>query len=231
MKSDPLPLLAAWLLLGLLPAAAQEAPPRQVSVAALTLPDPAGGLVHWRDGETATQELQLSTRYFSPPVKVKGSVLQFFDTPVAAGMTGPEAPEPLLTLTLPAASKLAFLVLRTTRDEAGNTRWRGSILDGDDWRTGTLRVYNSGTEPLGLIAGEKKIGLAAGKSADFEARTWDEPFPAKIYRSEPDVRLVFSSTWRVAPARRELCFLSNTNGKITLRSLLVLGKVEAEEEE
>jgi hypothetical protein len=48
---------------------------------------------------------------------------------------------------------------------------------------------------LGISAGKKRIPLPRGKSADFRARDWKEPFPVKIFLAKSMTRSVFSSKW------------------------------------
>jgi len=86
-----------------------------------------------------------------------------------------------------------------------------------------MRLINSSDNALGISAGTKQIRLPSGKTTDFQSGDWPEPFPVKIYQSEPQPRLVFSSTWRITSGRRELCLISNIDGAISLRSLIDLG--------
>ena len=67
----------------IVPCLAQEKQACEVSVAALTLPEDSGGLLHWRGADTATSPLQLSTRYFSDHMKVASNVIQFYKDPLA----------------------------------------------------------------------------------------------------------------------------------------------------
>ena len=100
--------------------------------------------------------------------------------------------------------------------------WRGSLFRAQDWKSGSMKLLNACSEPLGIRAGKKQLRVPRGKSVDFHSRNWGEPFPVKIYRLGPEQRAVFSSTWRVTAGRRELCVIGDVNGAITLRSLLEL---------
>jgi hypothetical protein len=218
---------AAAALLGLLllplPGRAAEKAVCEVAVAALSLPAGSDGLVHWRAAaDSATTPLQLSTRYFSGHLKLQGNVIAFYAAPVAAGQTEPAPPEPLLSLTIPAASKLTYVVLYPEQDANQQVRWRGRLLPASEWQAGSMKVFNASSEPLGISAGRKQLQLAHGKTMDFLATEWKDAFPVKIFRLQPETKLVFSSSWRVAAGRRELCFIANINGRISLKSLLDL---------
>jgi len=226
MRSNIHHVAAAWLhalMLLIVPCEADEKQGCEVAVAALSLPDGSGGLLHWRVGDAPTSPLQLSTRYFSERLKLPGNIISFYQDPVAAGQTEPPPPEPLLTLRIPAGQKLVYIVLWSEADENNQTSWRGSLFSGADWKASSMRVLNACSEPLGLTAGEKRMRLPGGKSVDFHARDWGKAFPVKIFRLEPETRPVFSSTWRVTAGRRELCFIVNRSGAVSLRSLLDLG--------
>jgi len=232
MKSNINLVLAACvhvLLLPVSPCVAKENPVCEVKVAALTLPDNADGLLHWRTGNTATVPLQLSTRYFSESVKLPGNIIQFYEKPVLAGPAKESLPEPLVTLRIPAGHNLVYIVLSSDLDENQKPRWRGNMLNSADWKTGSMKVFNACPEPVGITAGTKKIQLNQGKSVDFHAGEWGgEVFAVKIFRLQPELKTIFSSSWRVAAGRRELCFIGSANGSISLRSLMDLGVTSAD---
>jgi hypothetical protein len=227
MKFDLKLTLAACLhafLLAPMPGHAAGAQAFEISVAALSLPNESSGLVHWRGGDTATTPLQLSTRYFSERVKLPGNVIQFYQEPVAAGPPANPAPEPLVTLRIPEGQNLIYVVLSSDLDKEQQIRWRGSMFSARDWRTGSMKVFNACPEPVGITAGKKKIQLNQGKSVDFHSREWGgESFPVKIYRLQPELKTIFSSTWRVADGRRELLFIGTADGAVSLRSLMDIG--------
>jgi hypothetical protein len=230
MKSDQTkskPARFRWLPALLLPLLACQATAQdgcEVAVAALSLPAGADGLLHWREAEAASLPLQLSTRYFSDPVKLTGKAIRFYGAPVPAGPTQPGAAAPLLTMTFPADMTRGYLVLWTEPDEKQEPRWKGMVVNAAEWKAGSMKVINACNEAIGIEAGEKRIKLLPGKSMDFAASQWREPFPVKVSRLEPAIKTLFSSTWRIAPERREICFVGNVNGSITLRSLLELDK-------
>jgi hypothetical protein len=222
MKSDLLNLTVALLsALVVLTSSgrAQDKAGCEVTVAALTLPGDSGGLLHVRTSEAATTPLQLSTRYFSARVKLPGKVIQFFKDPVAAKPAG-QAPAPLLTLQIPAETRLAYAVLWTETNETQTPVWKGRVLDAKDWDRSCLIVFNATTEAIGIRAGAKQILLEPGKSVDFPSRLWSEPFPAKIYQLQPEQKAIFSSTWQVSAGSRELCFIYRANDAFSLRSVL-----------
>lgn len=230
MKSKMKIVMAAWLLAlvaPVVPCQADDEPACEVVVAALTLPDGSDGLLHVRVANTATTPLQLSTRYFSERVKLPGRVVQFHKDPVAAE-PAPPLPEPLLAVKIPSDTKLAYLVLWSETGENNQARWRSRLFDAKDWAGSSLKVLNASSEQLGISAGQKRMLLASGKSADFRARDWREPFPVKIFRLKPEQKNIFSSTWRVTAGRRELCFIVDLNGTVSLRSLLELTAPPAE---
>lgn len=191
-------------------------------MAALSLPPGADGLLHWRDGEAATEPLQLSTRYFSERLKLKGGVIRFHEQPVEKDQADPPPPKPLISLKIPAGAKLVYIVLWSETGEDGKAAWRGSLLNAADWKANSMKVVNACKVPLGITAGSKRLQLLPGKPADFHSRNWKESFPVKIYLMKPEVKPVFSSTWRVSPGRRELCFIASLNGAISIRSLMDL---------
>ena len=49
----------------------------------------------------------------------------------------------------------------------------------------------------------------------------------KIFRLKPETKLLFSSKWRVAAARRELCFIGGNGDSVSQRSLLELTAMPA----
>jgi len=219
--SLPLACLTALALL-MVPCLGQGKQGCEVAMAALSLPDGSDGLMHWREADSATAPLQLSTRYFSEPVKLKGNTIFFYKEPVPAGMAAPDAPEPLLTVKVPEGVKLGYIVIWAEPDEQKQTIWRGKLLSASDWKTSSMKVMNVSSETIGIAAGKMRIQLAPGKSMDFHAAEWRESFPVKFFRMEPELKTIFSSTWRVTDGRRELCFIGNINGAISLRSLLEL---------
>jgi hypothetical protein len=198
---------------------AQDKAACEVAVAALTLPDGASGLLHLRTADAATSPLQLSTRYFSERVKLPGDVIQFFKDPVAAKPAAP-APVPLLTLQIPAETKLAYAVLWAETDENHQPAWKGRVFSAKDWDHSSLKVFNASSESIGIRADTKQILLERGKSTDFPSRDWSEPFPVKMFQLKPAQKCIFSSTWRVSAQRRELCFIFNANNSVSLRSIL-----------
>ena len=205
------------------PCRAQEKTSCEVSVAALSLPAASDGVVHWRDGDDATRPLQLSTRYFSERVKLSGNIIRFFKDPVPQGKSDSPPPAPLITTRIPPETKLAYIVLSSEPgDNGGPDRWKGNVFRGEDWKPSSMKVLNGCSETIGLIADQQQIKLPQGKAMDFLARDWSKAFPVKIYRSKPEIKLVFSSTWRVSAGRRELCFIGSAGRAVTLRSLMDL---------
>jgi len=127
-------------------------------------------------------------------------------------------------LKIPAGQKLVYIVLSSEQDEKQQTRWLGNTLGAADWKESSLKLFNASSESLGIIAGKKRIQLPQGKAVDFHAGEWSQSFPVKIVRLQPELKTVFSSTWRVSEGCRELCFIGNANGRgsIKIRSLLEL---------
>ena len=125
---------------------------------------------------------------------------------------------------IPAGQKLVYIVLSSEQDEKQQTRWLGNMLGAADWKERSLKLFNASSESLGIIAGKKRIQLPQGKAVDFHAGEWSQSFPVKIVRLQPELKTVFSSTWRVSEGCRELCFIGNANGRgsIKIRSLLEL---------
>lgn len=232
MKFDPMtcsaPRISCFALILMAAAAApciaqqQQQAAAGVSVAALSLPDGSDGLLHWRADASATQPLQLSTRYFSDPVTPAGAAIRFYGEPVVAGPDVADGPSPLVTVAIPAGVRRAYIVLWAEADEAQEIAWRGQVLAANDWKAGSMKVFNVTTETLGIMAGEKPFQLPAGRSMDFTAADWRDAFAVRIVRLGPESRTIFSSTWRVTDGRREVCFIGNINGAITLRSLIEL---------
>jgi hypothetical protein len=200
--------------------AAPEA--REVAVAALSLPEGSDGLLHWRTANRASVAMQLSTRYFSEPVKIDGGSLRFYESPVAEGPDPENGPKPVHSLTVPADAKSVYLVLWTTRGEDQAIRWQGKTFSEADWLADSMKVFNVSAEDIGIEAGGKRMRLLPGKSFDFRATEWREPFPVRILSLEPEHKTLFSSTWRVGEGRRELCFIGRFNNAVSLRSLLDL---------
>jgi hypothetical protein len=219
--SWPLACLSALILL-VFPCHGQDQQGCKVAMAALSLPEGSDGLLHWREANVATTPLQLSTRYFSAPVKLEGNTIVFYKDPVPAGMAAPDVPKPLLSVKIPEGVKLGYLVLWADTDEQNQPRWQGKLLSASDWKSSSTKVINVCSETIGIAAGEKRIQLAPGKSMDFHAAEWKESFPVKFFRLQPELKTIFSSTWRVTDGRREICFIGNVNGAISLRSLLEL---------
>jgi hypothetical protein len=194
----------------------------ELTVAALALPDESTGLVHWSAADPATTPLQLSTRYFSERVKVSGNVVRFYQEPVTPESAGDGPPEPLAVVRIPADTALAYVILWAAESEGGGTEWKAMLMRGEDWKAGSLKVLNGSASTLGIQAGEKRLQLRNGRHLDFMSSDFRDAFPVKIYRLEPETKLVFSSTWRVAAGRRELCFLTGEGDSISLRSLMDL---------
>lgn len=217
-------LLAATVFLTT-PGHAQEKGGCEVSVAALTLPDDSSGLLHVRVAETATNPLQLSTRYFSERVKLPSKVLQLFKDPVAAKAPAPP-PVPLLTLQIPAEARLAYAVLWTEVDDKNKTVWKGRVFDAKDWDQSSLKVLNATSESIGIRAGTKEILLEQGKSTSFNSHEWAKPFPAKIFQLKPQPKNIFSSTWQVSSGIRELCFIFSANNSVSLRSIMEISPAQ-----
>ena len=194
----------------------------ELTVAALALPDESTGLVHWSAGAPATTPLQLSTRYFSERVKVSGNLVRFYQDPVTPGSAGDDPPQPLVAVKIPANTALAYVILWAAESEGGGSEWKAMLMRGEDWKADSLKVLNGSAGPVGIEAGKKRMQLRDGRHLDFMARDYGDAFPVKIYRLEPETKLVFSSTWRVAAGRRELCFLTGEGDSVSLRSLMDL---------
>ncbi|MFK7910968.1 MAG: hypothetical protein AB8F34_10275 [Akkermansiaceae bacterium] len=206
------------------PCRADPAAGCKVAIAALSLPDNFTGEVHWRaSAKDGTSPLQLSKRYFSEHLKVPRSVIQFYREAVVADQEEP-LPEPLLTVKIAAGIDLAYVVLRTESGKDGSEEMKATIIPANLWKPGCLKVFNASPDTVGMIAGKKKIQLPRGKSLDFHANQWQAPFPVKIYQLQPKSRLLFSSTWRVAAGRRELCFIGMAGKAVKLRSLIEFKK-------
>jgi len=201
----------------------------EVSLGALTLPNGSDGLLHWIGAEPLSQELQLSTRYFSERIKPKSEILRLYESPTIL-VEGEPIPEPLLTVKVPSGPGLIYLVVWSETGKDNKATWRSRAFSAKEWQVGTMKLINASKATLGLTAGAKKFKLVGGKSIDFHARDWPKPFPTKIYLTEPKVKNVFSSKWRITAASRELCFIAKVNGSISLRSLMDLNAAEPEEE-
>jgi hypothetical protein len=226
MKSAPFLstcLVALFLLAAPASSQADEGPFCKISLAALSLPAGSDGLLHWIGKEPESEPLQLSTRYFSNRFEPKSGLLRLYASPTVIE-EGEPIPPPLLTIKVPSGNGLVYAVLWGEKNADGNTTWHSRTFTARDWKRGTLKLINASRETLGLMVGEKKIKLPGGKSYDFTAREWPKPFPAKIYLTEPEMRRVFSSTWRVTAASRELCFVAKVRGAVSLRSLIDLGQ-------
>ncbi len=224
MKSD-IPSLLCGVLLLVMPDVHGQAARKggvEVAVAALALPDESTGLVHWSAADPSTTPLQLSTRYFSERVKVSGNVIRFYQNPVTPEDSGDVPQEPLAAVRIPANTALAYVILWSAETDDGGSEWKAMLMRGEDWKTGSLKLLNGSAGTLGIVAGEKRMQLRNGRHLDFMASDYGDAFPVKIYRIEPETRLVFSSTWRVAAGRRELCFLSGGGDSVSLRSLMDL---------
>lgn len=194
-----------------------------MSIAALSLPGSSSGVLHWNCGDDyVTQPVQLSRRYFSEPIELKSNIVRFFEEPIVKLLPNAPIPKPLLTVTLSPETKEAFVILLAGENSEGDELWRHVSVDGNDWRSGTLRVVNASKAEVGMLYPGKKLKLLPGRHVDFKEDDWNEAFPIKIVQFEPVAKLVFSSTWLVSKGRREICFLSNERGSIALRSLLVL---------
>jgi len=225
MKSKTIPALAACLhalMFLIVFGQSAKAQGSEVSVAALSLHGDATGLVHWRDGNTPTVPLQLSNRYFSERLKLKSRVIQFFQDPVSAESPQDPPPVPFLTIKIPAGQKLGYIVLSSAQDDNQEIRWRGNMLNAADWKPSSLKLFNAYSEPVGVTAGKKKIPLPRGASFDFSAREWNGAFPVKIFQLKPELKTIFSSTWRVRDGSRELLFIGGSGGKLSLRSIMEL---------
>jgi hypothetical protein len=231
MKSETCIPWAAFLLAVFLPCAlgrAADTTSCEVSVAALSLPAGSDGMVNWRAADEATTPLQLSTRYFSERLMLPGNIIQFFKDPVPEGKSDSPVPAPLITMRIPPGTKLAFVVVWSEPDgNHGPEHWKGTVFRGEDWKASSMKVLNACSETIGIIADKKQIKLSQGSSMEFMAQDWNNAFPVKIYRSKPETKLVFSSTWRVSAGRRELCFIGSANGAVTLRSLMDLTATHA----
>jgi len=227
MKSDvtvPWAACLQALLVFVCPCRAADERLCEVAVAALSMPAGSTGLVHWRNASGATTPLQLSVRYFSDRVKSRGGSIQFFDEPVLNNPDQASVPEPIVSMKIPPGTKLGYIILWPEPEVGDQVRWQGRFLNAKDWEAGSLKLFNACSEPLGVAAGRKRIKLASGKSMDFHARDWSEPFPVKIFRFQPELKTIFSSTWRVSDERRELCFIGPAKGSVRLRSLIVLSE-------
>ncbi len=194
----------------------------KVSIAALNLPESFNGTIHWRSGAKApTQPLQLSTRYFSAPVAVPAGQLQFYDKAFVPE-TGVEPPLPLISLDMASGLKTAYVVLITQNEPESGVKWMGKVFDFSNKENSGLKVVNAHAKAIGLKAGDKAIRLEKGESTVFGSSDWQESFPIKIFREDMGGDVQFSSTWRVAEGRNELCFITEINGRIVPRSLIHL---------
>lgn len=202
-----------------LPLSAQDKPANVAAIAALSLPPESDGLVHLRVGAGASTPLQLSLRYFSEPIKVPGGVLQSFKDPVAAKPPSPP-PSPLLTLRLPEAVKLAYVVIWCAPDAQGKPVWQSRVFDAAVWPGDSLKLLNATGAALGVETAGKRLKLLAGTSVNYTAADHPKSFPVGIYQLEPRPNNIFSSTWRVSAGQRELCVLFSQNDAISVRSLM-----------
>lgn len=201
--------------------AAQDKPSSQVTMAALTLPADADGLVHLQTGEGDTVPLQLSLRNFSTPLKLPTGRFRLFESPVAEKTT---PPAPLLSVTLPKGVKDAFVMVWTLNDSQGKTVWRSKVIDAASWPANTLKLINASATPLGIAAADKRLRLTTDGTIDFPADQWKDPFPVEIFRLAPVSKSVFSSTWRVSAGQRELCVILGEDDGILIRSLITQGQ-------
>jgi hypothetical protein len=194
----------------------------RLAVAILSLPAGSDGLLHWRDGKSPSEPVQLSIRYFSEPLKLKSEVISFYAEPIAGDPAGAPPVEPLVMLKIPQNSGLNFVVLTGVPGRDGKTQWKSQLIPGRDLGVGTMKLFNGTDETLGIQLPKKNVKLNAGKSMDFDSSAWPGSFPVKIYQLETRQKMVFSSVWRLNDKRRELCFLYKKNNNIALRSLLFL---------
>jgi hypothetical protein len=200
---------------------AQDSGP-QVSIAAMSIAGDSTGMVHWRSLNVSTQELQLSTRYFSDRLQLESRTLEIYEEAFDPTQVEGDAQAPMVSVTIPANMQMAFVILWYSENRELGSRWRANVFSGDDWVHGTLKILNVRSEPIHMLAGEKPIRIAAGGSANLSVRDFSRPFPVQIFRPSGERKRIFSSTWRVSSGRRELCFIAGEGDSVSFRSLIDL---------
>ncbi len=187
------------------------------------MPEGSSGQIHIRDTETTSKPLQLSTRYFSERIELKGNVIQIYKDPVVEN--SPEA-VPLLTLAIPDETRIGYVALWAETDDKNQSVWKGQVFDSKDWIQNSLKVVNFTADPLGISAGPKEIMIDPGKSADFTSSEWPNSFTAKIYLTKPERKNLLSSTWQVSTSNRELCFIFKEKNRLSLRSIMDIAPIQ-----
>ena len=195
----------------------------QISVAVLNLPPNEDGQLHWRDGDKSTAPIQLSIRYFSDFLTIESGLLRIYAEPVEADIKDAASIKPLYTLKIPPGINKGFLVLLPRPAPQGDGfRWGGQLIPSNELKNGSIRIYNSSAQTLGLQLPGQNIKLLSGKFVNLDSKSFADSFPVKIYELGEKPKKVFSSVWRISPDRREISIIYMQNKSVKMKSLLFL---------
>ncbi len=195
----------------------------QVTLAALNLPPGSEGLFHLRTGDAASVPVQASTRYFSDPVDTGFAAIELYAAPVGKDAS---AVQPLLRLPLGERAGSCHVLLWNEHTAGKEGKLAGRIIAAAEWPAGSMLLLNASAVPIGVQAGDTRQMLKAGASHPYPAVDPEKDLPVKMYLEDDKhpgkPKLVFSSVWRVARERRELCVIYPAAGSrsVAVRSLL-----------
>lgn len=199
------------------------AAPIQVMVGALALPSDSDGLLQLRTSESESKPLQLSTRYFSEPMSIDVPSFELYATPL--GKTPPLA-TPLLKLPIPQNATSCIIVIWNAASADKPSALAGRVFPTSDWAAGSMLLMNAATTPIGIQAGTTKQMLKPGAKLSFPGKNPEEDMPVKMFIEDPKApgkaKIIFSSVWKIASTRRELCVIHSgaRPDSVEVRSLL-----------
>lgn len=178
------------------------------------------GKIKIRTGAESFEDVQLSSRYFSDSVKISGDRSIHIYSPG----DDPSEQSPTTKIKLPSSGK-NFLVFLWQKRGSNNKRpvYQARVISKNNWPQGSMLLINATSSKLGLVFGKDKQIIQKNKTTILKGQKPALSKPAKIMVAQKDnpqkSKLVFSSTWRISPHRRELCVIYQTGAKIKFRSL------------
>ncbi len=209
------------------------AKPAEISLAVIQLPEGHDGKIKFKTGAESFQDIQLSTRYFSASIVVEeGTSLSLYN----AKDDPTKTPAFIQTRKISEGGRyFGILTIENDKENKGDVAppvFKLRLIPITNWPQGSIFVVNATSKKLVMEYDEKRQVLGEEATTVIKAENPARSVPIKIAGVDENdksrLRLIFTSTWRISPIRREFCFFYLHNDRIRLRSLMerVLPKAE-----
>lgn len=194
----------------------------EISLAAVQLPEGHDGNIKIKTGAESSQNIQLSTRYFSAPVEIKAdTALTLYNAKDDPATTPPFIQGIQLT---EGERYFGILTVENGKNAQEQKAFKLTLIPITKWPQGSIYIANTSSQKLVMEYDKNRQVLDKKASTVIKAENPARSVSVKIAEVDQNdksrLKLIFTSTWRISPVRREFCMIYLHNGRIRLRSLM-----------